>query len=78
VRRREAQLDELCVAVGADQTLIERWITVGRQRAATVRAMRHAGHRVGEQPTPFLSQMASVQRNAGVRVLGPVVGSLRW
>jgi hypothetical protein len=26
---------ELCIAAGADKTLIQRWIDVGRQRAAT-------------------------------------------
>ena len=45
---RYRQIAELCVAAGADQTLIERWITVGRQRAAIARAMPHAGPRVGE------------------------------
>jgi hypothetical protein len=39
---------ELCMAAGADQALIERWITVGRQRAAIARAMPHAGPRMGE------------------------------
>jgi hypothetical protein len=33
----------LALSAGADQTLIERWITVGRQRAAIARAMPHAG-----------------------------------
>jgi len=26
---------ELCIAAGADRTLIQRWIDIGRQRAAT-------------------------------------------
>jgi hypothetical protein len=40
---RYRQIAELCVAAGADQTLIDRWIAVGRQRAAIARAMPHAG-----------------------------------
>src|SRR5262249_23482356 len=38
-RRPEAdhyqRMAELCIAAGADKTLIERWIVVGRQRAAS-------------------------------------------
>jgi len=45
---RYRQIAELCIAAGADRSLIERWITVGRQRAAIARAMPHAGPRVGE------------------------------
>ena len=45
---RYRQIAELCIAAGADQTLIERWITVGRQRAAIAQAMPHAGPRMGE------------------------------
>jgi len=40
---RYRQIAELCIAAGADQTLIDRWIAVGRQRAAIARAMPHAG-----------------------------------
>jgi hypothetical protein len=29
---------ELCLAAGADKTLIQRWIGIGRQRAATTAA----------------------------------------
>jgi hypothetical protein len=35
---RNRQIAELCIAAGADQTLIERWIAVGRELAARVRA----------------------------------------
>ena len=45
---RYRQIAELCIAAGADQTLIERWIAVGRQRAAFAQAMPHAGPRMGE------------------------------
>jgi hypothetical protein len=45
---RYRQIAELCIAAGADQTLIERWIAVGRQRAAMARAMPHAGPRMDE------------------------------
>jgi len=40
---RYRQIAELCIAAGADQALIERWIAVGRQRAAAAAAMPHAG-----------------------------------
>ena len=42
------RMAELCIAAGADRSLIERWIAVGRQRAANARAMPHAGPRAGE------------------------------
>jgi hypothetical protein len=42
------QIAELCIAAGADQKLIERWIAVGRQRADIARAMPHAGRRMDE------------------------------
>jgi len=45
---RYRQIAELCIAAGADRTLIERWTAVGRQRAAVARAMPHAGPRVSE------------------------------
>ena len=37
------RMAELCIAAGADKTLIQRWIDVGRQRAATVAAIPHKG-----------------------------------
>jgi hypothetical protein len=40
---RYRQIAELCLAAGADQALIERWIAVGRQRAAAAAATPHAG-----------------------------------
>jgi hypothetical protein len=40
---RYRQIAELCIAAGADQTLIEHWITIGRERAATAKALPHAG-----------------------------------
>jgi hypothetical protein len=33
---RYRQIAELCVAAGVDQTLVEAWIEVGRQRASAV------------------------------------------
>ena len=45
---RYRQIAELCIAAGADRVLIERWIAVGRQRAAMARAMPHAGPRADE------------------------------
>ena len=40
-----AAVAELCIAAGADPSLIERWIAVGRARAAAARARPHAGPR---------------------------------
>jgi hypothetical protein len=34
---------DLCIAAGADKTLIQRWIDLGRQRAATVAAIPYTG-----------------------------------
>ena len=34
---------ELCIAAGAAQALIERWIKVGRERAAAVAAIPYTG-----------------------------------
>jgi hypothetical protein len=38
-RARNLQIAELCIAAGADETLIGRWIEVGRELAARVRAI---------------------------------------
>jgi hypothetical protein len=40
---RYRQMAELCIAAGADRSLIGRWIAVGRERAAAARARPHAG-----------------------------------
>ena len=40
---RSRQIAELCIAAGADETLIEQWIKVGRQRAAVAAATPYAG-----------------------------------
>ena len=40
---RYRQIAELCIAAGADQALIERWVAVGRERAAGAAARPHAG-----------------------------------
>jgi hypothetical protein len=45
---RYRQIAELCIAAGADQALIGRWIAIGRERAATAQAMPHAGPPVPE------------------------------
>ena len=44
---RYRQIAELCIAAGADQALIERWIDVGRERAAAVAAIPYTGHPPG-------------------------------
>jgi hypothetical protein len=38
---RYRQIAELCIAAGVDETLIEAWAEVGRQRAATAAALSH-------------------------------------
>jgi hypothetical protein len=38
---RYRHITELCIAAGADETLIEAWIEVGRQRANTAAALTH-------------------------------------
>src|SRR5579871_2769163 len=40
---RYRQIAELCIAAGADPALIERWITVGRDRAAAATAIPYTG-----------------------------------
>ena len=40
---RYRQIAELCIAAGADTSLIEHWIAIGRQRAAAAAATPHAG-----------------------------------
>ncbi len=40
---RNRQIAELCIAAGADEKLIERWIAVGRELAAAAAPMLHAG-----------------------------------
>ena len=44
---RYEQIAELCLAAGADQTLIEGWTNVGRERAAAVTAIPYTGHPPG-------------------------------
>jgi hypothetical protein len=38
---RYRHIAELCVAAGVDQTLVEAWIEVGRQRASTAAVTTH-------------------------------------
>ena len=38
---RYRQIAELCIAAGVDETLIETWIEVGRQRATTTATLTH-------------------------------------
>jgi hypothetical protein len=40
---RYRQIAELCIAAGADQALIERWIKVGRDRAAAAVSIPYTG-----------------------------------
>ena len=37
------RIAELCIAAGADKTLIQRWIDIGRQRAAAAAAISYTG-----------------------------------
>jgi hypothetical protein len=45
---RYRQIAELCIAAGADRSLIGRWVAIGRERAAAARARPHAGPRASE------------------------------
>ena len=45
---RYRQMAEVCIAAGADETLIEDWVTVGRKRAASAALMPYAGRPVSE------------------------------
>ena len=38
---RYRQIAELCIAAGVDETLIEAWIEIGRQRASTAASLTH-------------------------------------
>ena len=38
---RYRQIAELCIAAGVDETLVEAWIEVGRQRSSTAAALTH-------------------------------------
>jgi hypothetical protein len=40
---RYRQIAELCIAAGADRSLLDHWKAVGRQRAAAAAATPHAG-----------------------------------
>jgi hypothetical protein len=42
---RYRQIAELCIAAGADEALMQRWIEIGRQRAGAAAAIPHAGRR---------------------------------
>jgi hypothetical protein len=42
------RMAELCIAAGADKTLIQRWIDIGRQRARTTVAVPFIGYLPGE------------------------------
>ena len=45
------RMAELCIAAGADKTLIQRWIDVGRHRAATNAAIPYTGAAPGRVTT---------------------------
>jgi len=37
------RMAELCIAAGADKTLIQHWIDIGRQRTTTAAAIPYTG-----------------------------------
>jgi hypothetical protein len=41
---RYRQIADLCIAAGVDQTLIEAWIEVGRQRATSAATLTHKAY----------------------------------
>src|SRR5579859_1770508 len=47
---RYQQIAELCIAAGADRALIERWVKVGRDRAAATAAIPYTGLPPGRLP----------------------------
>jgi hypothetical protein len=63
---RYRQIAELCIAAGADPALIERWIKVGRERAATAAAIPYTGLPPGgllearRRPIPWIWRPRSV------------------
>ena len=40
---RYRQMAELCIAAGADEALMQRWIEIGRRRAAAAEAIPYSG-----------------------------------
>jgi hypothetical protein len=66
---RYRQIAELCIAAGADQALIERWINVGRERAAAVTAIPYTGH-----PPGGLMLLAPPRALHSGQMLGPASG----
>jgi hypothetical protein len=49
---RYRKIAELCIAAGADETLIDPWIEIGRQRAATAAAIPYSGVRHARASPP--------------------------
>ena len=63
---RYRQIAELCVAAGADPALIERWIEVGRQRAATAAAIPYTGPSSGRVTAPAVVWFSHRSRRAAL------------
>ena len=61
---RYRQIAELCVAAGADPALIERWIEVGRERAATAAAIPYTGPPPGGLLAPAVGLVSRRSRRA--------------
>ena len=71
---RYRQIAELCIAAGADPALIERWIKVGRERAAAVAAIPYTGLPPGGLLLPMLRAALGRPRLHSclcLRVIGP-------
>lgn len=62
---RYRQIAELCIAAGADQALIDRWIKVGRERAAVAAAIPYTGLPPGGLTAPDARQPADRSRRSG-------------
>jgi hypothetical protein len=60
---RYRKITELCRAAGADQTPIEAWIEVGRQRAGTAATLTHQTCVLAEQAVP--SRLRSLGQQDG-------------
>jgi hypothetical protein len=85
---RYRQIAELCIAAGADPALIERWIEVGRERAATAAAIPYTGpppggllpqsHSSSSPAVAGLPFAASRSRNGPTRSPSWAVCRNRW
>lgn len=68
---RYQQIAELCIAAGADRSLIERWIKVGRNRAAAAAVIPYTG-------LPPGGLLLLMQATGPARAVRAFTGRDRW